>query len=93
VGGLGDGTVAGQIRITLKRSVIGFPRDQRHTARSLGLTRIRRSAVHQDTPQVRGMVNKIRHLVEVEAIAAGEKPAAKARREGAEEADSSLGSE
>jgi large subunit ribosomal protein L30 len=49
--------------------VVGFPRDQRHTARSLGLTRIRKTAVHDDTPQVRGMVGKIRHLVEVEDIA------------------------
>jgi len=61
--------MAGRIRVTLRRSVIGFPRDQRHTARSLGLTRIRTTAVHNDTPQVRGMVGKIRHLVEVEEIA------------------------
>ena len=49
--------------------MIGFPRDQRHTAHSLGLTRIRKAVVHDDTPQVRGMVRKIRHLVEVEALA------------------------
>ena len=46
--------------------MIGYPRDQRHTARSLGLTRIRKAVVHDDTPQVRGMVAKVRHLVEME---------------------------
>jgi large subunit ribosomal protein L30 len=53
--------------------VIGLPRDQRHTARSLGLTRIRKAVVHNDTPQVRGMARKIGHLVEVEEMAPGAK--------------------
>ena len=52
--------------------MIGFPRDQRHTARSLGLTRIRKAVVHDDTAQVRGMVRKIRHLVQVEPVAQGQ---------------------
>jgi len=60
--------------------VIGFPRDQRHTARSLGLTRIRKVVVHDDTPQVRGMLFKIRHLVEVETVPSA--PGKKARAEG-----------
>ena len=80
--------MADQIRVTLKRSVIGFPRDQRHTARSLGLTRIRKVVVHDDTPQVRGMVHKIRHLVEVEPAAGAprKKAPAKAGKEPAVEA-------
>jgi len=55
-----------RIRITLCRSVIGRPKDQRETARALGLRRIRQSRLHPDNPQVRGMARKIAHLVEVE---------------------------
>jgi len=57
-----------QLRITLVRSTLDRQRDQQHTARSLGLTRIRKTVVHQDTPQIRGMVTAIRHLVKVEQI-------------------------
>jgi len=56
----------GKFRITLVRSTADRPRRQQWTARSLGLTRIRKTAVHNDTPQIRGMIAAIRHLVEVE---------------------------
>jgi large subunit ribosomal protein L30 len=56
-----------QIRVTLTRSLIGRPADQRATVRALGLGRMNSSAVHDDTPSLRGMVRKVRHLVTVEA--------------------------
>lgn len=52
-----------QIRSTNER-----PEDQRATVRALGLHRIRDTALHEDTPQIRGMVNKVNHLVEVEEV-------------------------
>lgn len=58
-----------KLKITLVRSTADRPRDQQHTARSLGLFRIRKTAIHNDTPQIRGMVRAIRHLVEVEEVA------------------------
>lgn len=54
------------IKITQKRSVIGHSQDQRRTVRALGLRRIGHSVVKQDSPAVRGMVSKVRHLVAVE---------------------------
>lgn len=53
------------LRIRQVRSPIGFPRGQRDVLRSLGLRRIRHEVVRPDTEAVRGMVNKISHLVEV----------------------------
>ena len=53
------------IRIEQVRSEIGRPRPQREVLRSLGLRRIRHVVERQDTPAVRGMVNKISHLVRV----------------------------
>jgi large subunit ribosomal protein L30 len=53
------------IQIEQVRSGIGRPRGQREVLRSLGLRRIRHVVERQDTPAVRGMVNKIPHLVRV----------------------------
>ena len=58
-----------RLKITLVRRTANRLRNQRQTARSLGLTRIRKTAVHDDTPQIRGMVAAIRHLVEIEEVA------------------------
>jgi len=55
-----------KIRITLKRSPIGQGERQRATLRGLGLTRVGRSVVREDTPAMRGMVRKVQHLVAVE---------------------------
>ncbi|HVE92764.1 MAG TPA: 50S ribosomal protein L30 [Actinomycetota bacterium] len=55
-----------RIRITQFRSVIGCPDGQRRTVRSLGLRKIGQSVVHEDTPSLRGMAFKVRHLVKVE---------------------------
>jgi large subunit ribosomal protein L30 len=58
-----------QLRVTLTRSGIGHPRDQKDTVRSLGLRRIRQSVVLPDTPSIRGMLHKVRHLIVVEPVA------------------------
>lgn len=53
------------LTITLKRSCIGRPEKQRLVVKGLGLRGINSSVVLTDTPEIRGMVNKIPHLVEV----------------------------
>jgi large subunit ribosomal protein L30 len=53
------------LRITQRKSRNGSDKSQRDTLRSLGLRRINHSVEHADTPQIRGMVHKVRHLVEV----------------------------
>ena len=54
-----------KIKITQKRSTIDYPKRQRLTLEALGIRRINQTAVHEDTPQIRGMIEKVRHLVEV----------------------------
>jgi len=65
----------GRVRITLVRSVIGHPREQRVVIRALGLRRIRQTVTRRDTPVLRGMLAQIRHLVRVEAGGAEAPPA------------------
>ena len=60
--------MAKQLEITLTRSVIGRPEDQKLTVKTLGLKKIRQTVVREDTPAVRGMVNKVSHLVTVKEI-------------------------
>jgi len=55
-----------RIRVTQVRSTIGFNKKQRDVIRSLGLRRIRHTIEVPDTPEVRGMILKVRHLVTVE---------------------------
>ncbi len=55
----------GRIRVRWVRSAITFDRRQRATLRGLGLRRLRHVVEVEDTPAVRGMVEKVRHLVEV----------------------------
>jgi large subunit ribosomal protein L30 len=57
---------AGKIKVTQTGSPIGRRADQRETLIGLGLNKCGRSRVLEDTPSVRGMVNKVRHLVRVE---------------------------
>ena len=54
-----------KIAITWKRSTIGYPEDQRRTIAGLGLRRLNQTVVHDDNPAILGMVDKVRHLVEV----------------------------
>jgi large subunit ribosomal protein L30 len=58
------------LKVTQTKSVIGSKGDQKRTVRALGLKRIRDSRVHEDTPQIRGMLHKVRHLVHVEEVEA-----------------------
>jgi large subunit ribosomal protein L30 len=53
------------LRITQVRSLIGSQDDQRATVRSLGLRRIRHTVTQPDRPEIRGMIAKVSHLVEV----------------------------
>ncbi len=57
-----------QLKITYVKSGIGYSKDQRTTVRSLGLRKLHQSVVHQDTPVIRGMVFKVKHLVKVEEL-------------------------
>ena len=52
--------------VTLVRSPIGYTKDQKATALALGLRRMHQTIEHRDTPALRGMINKIAHLVQVE---------------------------
>ena len=57
-----------KIRITQVRSGIGRKEDQRATLRALGLKRMNQTVEQADTPEIRGMIFKIEHLVEVEEV-------------------------
>ena len=54
------------LKITLLRSTIGFNRTQAETVRGMGLRKIRQTVELPDTPETRGMILKVRHLVAVE---------------------------
>ncbi|MFC0297414.1 50S ribosomal protein L30 [Geobacillus jurassicus] len=60
--------MARKLAITLTRSVIGRPEDQRVTVRTLGLRKMHQTVVHNDNPAIRGMINKVAHLVKVKEI-------------------------
>jgi len=57
-----------KLRITLKHSTIGCSKKQVDTVRALGLRKLNSVVEKEDTPQIRGMINKVSHLVEVEEI-------------------------
>jgi large subunit ribosomal protein L30 len=56
------------ILVTLVKSPIGYTKDQKATALALGLRRLHQTIEHRDTPALRGMVQKIIHLVQVEEV-------------------------
>ena len=58
----------GKIKITQVRSLIGRPQNQRRIIEALGFKRNQSSITHNDTPAIRGMVFKVRHLVTVEEV-------------------------
>lgn len=55
-----------KVKVTLVKGIIGTKQDHRATVRGLGLRRIRHTVELEDTPAVRGMINKIAYLVKVE---------------------------
>ena len=57
-----------RLRITYRRSAIGYERGQRLTLKALGLRSLNHSVVHGDSRVVRGMINKVKHLVHVEEL-------------------------
>ncbi len=59
------------LKVTWRRSAIGRNRKQGRVIEALGLKRLSDSAVHRDTPSIRGMINKVSHLVEVELVEEG----------------------
>ena len=67
-----------RLRIRLVRSVIGRELRQRRTVRALGLTRLHQNVEKEDTPTMRGMIHKVRHMVQVELV--GDEASAKEKR-------------
>ena len=59
---------AKKIRVRWVRSAIGAPKDHKDTIRALGLTRLNMTREFTDTPQIRGMIARVRHLVDVEEV-------------------------
>lgn len=57
-----------QLKITLKRSLIGRPQNQRDTVKALGLGKLNSSVVKPANPAIKGMVNTVSHLVDVEEV-------------------------
>ena len=57
-----------QVKVTLPRSLIGRPEDQRATVKALGLKKTNSQVVKEVTPQIEGMLHKVRHLVKVEEV-------------------------
>jgi len=55
-----------KLRITLIKSGIGYKETQKRTLAALGFHRLNQSVIHDDSTSLRGMVNKVRHLVKVE---------------------------
>jgi large subunit ribosomal protein L30 len=57
-----------KLKVTQRRSVIDRPKDQKATIRRLGLHRINDTVVKDDRPDIRGMIEKVRHLVTIEKV-------------------------
>ena len=53
------------LRVTLVKSPIGYSKRQKATLQALGLRRMHQTVEHEDTPQIRGMLDRVGHLVEV----------------------------
>jgi large subunit ribosomal protein L30 len=60
--------MAKKLRITYKKSAIGYKKDQKGTIQALGLRKLNQTVEHDDTPVIRGMVEKVSHLVEMEEV-------------------------
>lgn len=67
--------MSSKLKVTLKKGLVGRPADQRGTVRALGLKRIGHTVLKEDRPEIKGMIFKVRHMVEVEEV-----PGPKARK-------------
>lgn len=65
---MSEAAAAGRVRVTQVKSPIARRHDQRETLVGLGLNKLHRTRELEDTPSVRGMINKVRHLLRVEEI-------------------------
>ena len=70
------------LKVTWRKSAIGYAKDQKATIAALGLRRLNHSVEHEDTASIRGMVFKVRHLVDVDGVPA-DSPEGKRRLDGA----------
>lgn len=57
-----------KLKITYKKSMIGYAKDQKETVLSLGLRKLGQSVIKPDNPSIRGMIFKVQHLVAVEEV-------------------------
>ncbi len=60
--------MAKKLRITYRKSTIGYNKKQRATIHALGLRKLHQSVEHSDSPEIRGMINHVSHLVMVEEV-------------------------
>ncbi|NIN01762.1 MAG: 50S ribosomal protein L30 [candidate division Zixibacteria bacterium] len=60
--------MSGKVKVTQTRSTIGRLKRQEHIIRALGIKKLYQSVEHADTPQIRGMIEKVKHLVKVEEV-------------------------
>jgi large subunit ribosomal protein L30 len=60
--------MADRLRITWTKSAIGYAGDQKRTIRALGLRKLHQTVEQDDQPSIRGMINKVSHLVTVEEV-------------------------
>jgi len=60
--------MANKIKIKQIRSAVGRLKNQKLTIKALGLKKLGKSVIHEDTPAIRGMVNTVKHLVQVEEV-------------------------
>lgn len=59
-------TTGKTLRVTWVRSSIGYTKDQKATVKALGLRRLHQTVEHKDTPALRGMLNKVVHMLKIE---------------------------
>ncbi len=59
-----------KITVTYRKSAIGYARDQKDTVAALGLRRLHQTVEHEDSAAILGMVHKVRHLVDINGVAA-----------------------
>jgi len=60
--------VAGKLKITQVKSAIGYAKKQKQMVRALGIKKLYQSVEQKDTPQLRGMIEKVKHLLKVEEV-------------------------
>ncbi len=62
------GSAEKQLKIILKRSLVGHPRKHREVVKGLGLRKVNSEVIRKDCPEIRGMINKISFLLQVEEL-------------------------